>query len=239
MCIIIYRPYRAKQLDTKTFSNCWNNNPHGFGAMYRTAKGTLETFKTLKKHEAKQFFLDSQKNPEIGDIAYHFRLATHGKKDENNCHPFDVGNSFFLMHNGIFDLDDPKNEKSDTALFAEFIQKLPKDWHKYTTIHKIIQTFTDYSKCLFMSPTENYIPSLQGWVQEDKIYFSNTCYKYNGIFYDSPKKKKGKKSEYLDDLDDNFCINDKYPFLSSFDTEEEKNEYYHLLEIDLQEAVKN
>ena len=55
---------------------------------------------------------------------WHARYATHGVKNETNCHPFKVGNSSgydtYLAHNGVLDISIHKQDKrSDTRVFAE------------------------------------------------------------------------------------------------------------------------
>jgi len=58
---------------------------------------------------------------------WHARYATHGVKNEYNCHPFKVGESdlTYLAHNGILDVSIEKGDRrSDTRVFAE--DTLPK-----------------------------------------------------------------------------------------------------------------
>jgi glutamine amidotransferase len=53
---------------------------------------------------------------------FHARLATHGVKNEENCHPFIVGgdSQTYLAHNGILDVQiDATDKRSDTRVFAE------------------------------------------------------------------------------------------------------------------------
>jgi glutamine amidotransferase len=53
---------------------------------------------------------------------WHARYATHGVKNEQNCHPFVVGGDerTYLAHNGVLDISIGKSDKrSDTRVFAE------------------------------------------------------------------------------------------------------------------------
>lgn len=58
----------------------------------------------------------------------HFRLATHGRIDRSNAHPFHVSGDVFLMHNGVL-RDDcfqcPNNQRSDTAMLALALSDKP------------------------------------------------------------------------------------------------------------------
>lgn len=53
---------------------------------------------------------------------WHSRIATHGVKNESNCHPFRVGGDklTYLAHNGVLSVCQDKDDKrSDTRVFAE------------------------------------------------------------------------------------------------------------------------
>lgn len=57
----------------------------------------------------------------------HYRLATHGKINRDNAHPFSVGSGVFLMHNGMLRGDDFKCKqglKSDTAILADILSEI-------------------------------------------------------------------------------------------------------------------
>ncbi len=59
-----------------------------------------------------------------GPAMFHFRIATHGSLNVDNCHPFDIGDNAksVLGHNGILPLTMPINDnRSDTKLFAEIV----------------------------------------------------------------------------------------------------------------------
>jgi hypothetical protein len=59
----------------------------------------------------------------------HFRFATHGTVNRENCHPFALGDGTFLMHNGILRdvlFQDKVGKKSDTAMLAELLQPLDR-----------------------------------------------------------------------------------------------------------------
>ena len=73
------------------------------------------------KRSIKRFLMFRAQYPDSYAI-WHSRIATHGVKNESNCHPFQVGGDrlTYLAHNGMLDVDQPKDDKrSDTRVFAE------------------------------------------------------------------------------------------------------------------------
>lgn len=99
------------------------NNPHGFG--YAVIAGNkIITGKGMSAKKVIKEFLAVRKQYPSSYAMYHARFATHGVKNDDNCHPFPVGGSnlTYLAHNGILDVDIPVNDKrSDTRIFADDI----------------------------------------------------------------------------------------------------------------------
>lgn len=102
------------------------SNPHGFGfAIHAGDKIISERSMSAKKSIAR--FLELRAQYPEGYAMWHARYATHGVKNEQNCHPFKVGNDerTYLAHNGVLDISIGKSDKrSDTRVFAE--DTLPK-----------------------------------------------------------------------------------------------------------------
>ena len=97
------------------------SNPHGFGfAIHAGDKIISERSMSAKKSIAR--FLELRKQYPEGYAMWHARYATHGVKNEQNCHPFMVGGDerTYLAHNGVLDISIGKSDKrSDTRVFAE------------------------------------------------------------------------------------------------------------------------
>ena len=102
------------------------SNPHGFGFAIHTGDRIIsERSMSAKKSIAR--FLELRKQFPDGYAMWHARYATHGVKNEQNCHPFKVGDDerTYLAHNGVLDISIGKSDKrSDTRVFAE--DTLPK-----------------------------------------------------------------------------------------------------------------
>ena len=109
---------RKKDLDN---ASC--NNPHGFG--YAVIAGNkIITGKGMSAKKVIKEFLAVRKQYPKSYAMYHARFATHGVKNEENCHPFKIGGSdlSYLAHNGILPVHiEPNDKRSDTRIFAEDI----------------------------------------------------------------------------------------------------------------------
>ncbi len=109
---------RKKDLDN---ASC--NNPHGFG--YAVIAGNkIITGKGMSSKKIIKEFLEVRKKYPKSYAMFHARFATHGVKNDDNCHPFKVGGSelTYLAHNGVLSVDIPANDmRSDTRIFAEDI----------------------------------------------------------------------------------------------------------------------
>ncbi len=107
---------RKKDLDN---ASC--NNPHGFG--YAVIAGNkIITGKGMNSKKVIKEFLEVRKQYPNSYAMYHARFATHGVKNDENCHPFKVDGSdlTYLAHNGILDVHiEPTDKRSDTRIFAE------------------------------------------------------------------------------------------------------------------------
>ena len=97
------------------------SNPHGFGfAIHAGDKIISERSMSAKKSIAR--FMELRAQYPNGYAMWHARYATHGVKNEQNCHPFMVGGDerTYLAHNGVLDISIAKSDKrSDTRVFAE------------------------------------------------------------------------------------------------------------------------
>jgi glutamine amidotransferase len=119
MCLAIYKP-RTTQPDREAYLNGFKGNDHGAG-FAAAVNGGLVVAKGFFK------FVDfwSAFEPYVGcDAIIHFRWATHGHRDEGNCHPFTVSDDLAMIHNGILDIDTKADKtKSDTWHYVESVLK--------------------------------------------------------------------------------------------------------------------
>ncbi|SKA33139.1 Glutamine amidotransferases class-II [Chitinophaga eiseniae] len=177
MCIAILNT--KDTLSRTTFRTCWQNNPDGAGIAYYDS-GTIkitkemdcvdrlyESYRTLRKHNRHPMIL-------------HFRIATSGSVDADNCHPFEVGYGMVMAHNGIIDNVSPTATISDTRIFiSEILNYLPEDFLYNAGIRELIGGFIDSSKLVFLDRYGMYHiinERLGHWDDDHSNWYSNYSY---------------------------------------------------------------
>ncbi len=136
MCVIIVKP-KGGILTRKTAKEAFRCNSHGAGLMFAD-KGKLyihRGFWGFRKFWAVygQYY---RAHPNA-TFVIHMRIASSGKINVDNCHPFQVQDNAGFCHNGVMSkLAD--SEHSDTYNFVhKILNKLPPNfWHE----EKIIST---------------------------------------------------------------------------------------------------
>lgn len=119
MCLAIHKPAETRP-DWIAYANGYRSNPHswGFAAIH---DGHLVVMHGLGSFD--EFRLAFEPYADCQAII-HYRWATHGKTDLDNCHPFMVSNNLAMIHNGIVSIERNVNsDRSDTWHFNELILK--------------------------------------------------------------------------------------------------------------------
>lgn len=153
MCLIIYKP-ADKEVEESQLRRGFMSNPNGAGIMYSkdgkliVEKGLFNVQAVIDRVKAIDAELDTH-------ICIHFRLATSGNQDKDNCHPFKVNKNLAVMHNGIFGAYSYHNTpKSDTWMFTEqVLQTLPKDFINKSGTRFLLEKYckSELSKLVFMN----------------------------------------------------------------------------------------
>lgn len=181
MCILVYIPTKAQRVNEAIIDQCWRSNPDGAGFMYPSVernrlvvdKGhmTLEAIKTA-----------FATIPEGVPVALHFRIKTHGLKDEANTHPHWVWpDEVAIAHNGVLALGAPADStESDTARFARLVLPgLPKQWWKNAGLVHLVEEYLGRSnKMVVMDKTGSVKvlnEELGSW--EQGVWFSNQTFR--------------------------------------------------------------
>ena len=104
---------------------------------------------------------------EVSNVGLHFRLKTHGAKNDRLCHPFLVGSKrrpIYMMHNGILDYTQKELGKghSDTSWFCEkelrpFLSRYPELLQTQLFIRMVEELVGTFNKLLFMDPTGEFV----------------------------------------------------------------------------------
>lgn len=225
MCIAIVKP-QGTEISDEYLENCFDNNRDGAGIAY-AKDGKLYIVKGI--FDKKQFIQEVRKAEKIaqGTILIHCRIGTSGLKDKNNCHPHIVNDNLVMIHNGVLDVDVPKNSKvSDTVIFIEtYLKKLSKDFVKSEPImHLIEKAIGDRNKFAFLNNKgEAFICNAKMGTVEGGIWYSNDTYSYNWDRYDDffdrsleeDAEVYGYFEEYIDFLEDEeFEVFGDYPLIN-------------------------
>ena len=183
------------------------SNPHGFGfAIHAGDRIISERSMSAKKSIAR--FLELRKQYPSGYAMWHARYATHGVKNEQNCHPFVVGGDerTYLAHNGVLDISIGKSDKrSDTRVFAE--DTLPKIGGVSAldddNVWIMVESWASGSKIAILTcdPTAKhpmYLINEKAGAWDDKgMWWSNQSHKPKVYAYVAPPYKYDPKQEEL------------------------------------------
>lgn len=118
MCLLVVAsPNSTPKKKDLECASC--NNPHGFGYAVVTPTGII-TGRGMSAKKIIKEFLEVRKQHPSSYAMFHARYATHGVKNDDNCHPFKVSENTYLAHNGILDVEiHAADKRSDTRVFAE------------------------------------------------------------------------------------------------------------------------
>lgn len=196
MCIAILNT-KGTTLKKKTLRNCWENNGDGAGILYINNDNKLETFKELK--DFSNFYKNySRIKKEFGkrNMLLHFRISTHGKVNETNCHPFLVNEDVGFVHNGMIHNVPTSEEYSDTYMFNETILKrLEKDFINNSAITILLEDFIGGgNKLIILNSNDEFLIvnekaghwNLGCWFSNDSYRQVNSWVDFGGV-----KKQKG------------------------------------------------
>jgi predicted glutamine amidotransferase len=196
MCIAILNT-KGVTLKKELLKNCWENNTDGAGMLY-TKDGQMQVFKEMKSFDT--FYKEYsrvRKQLTKNNIVLHFRISTHGKVNETNCHPFLVSDALGFVHNGmIYDVPTSK-DYSDTYMFNEELLKNLKDGFEYNeTMLDMLETFIGSgSKLLFLNSDDDFaIVNEKAGHWNLNCWFSNNSYKQVNNWVDYGGKKVSKST---------------------------------------------
>lgn len=223
MCLIIQKP-AGKTVDKWVLESALNYNQDGFGLMYHDNNGPV--VKKWKQLGIKRINKLVKALTDV-ELAIHFRMATHGKVDKSNAHPFPLANGAHMMHNGILSAYAPADRDgklSDTQIFVNtYLNKMvelgPID------VPALEQEIQGNALAILDSDGDMRLYGKGRWVEHYGLKFSNT------YAWDAPStyKPRSTLSDYAYDwrdsdnlvgddtdvdkymLDELYCIVDSLP----------------------------
>lgn len=203
MCIAIVKP-KDKTIPKETLRTCCDNNPDGMGFAF-CKDGKIYIRKYLDDFE--KFYKDYSKVETTSPMLIHFRIATHGGVNMDNCHPFKLNNHMALIHNGIISGYGDKESKSDTRDFIDkVIGKISYKQWKNPAFLELVGNAIGYSKFGILDTEGNaYIVNESKGYWTDGVWYSNKSYEPKKVV--ATTTKKSNESSVVDDNYDWYSAN--------------------------------
>lgn len=184
MCLAIYKPATTAP-DWDAYRAGMASNPDGWGFAVIDQTGEMLVACGMGKFDEFKHSLE----PYSDCVAIiHFRWATHGKKNIDNCHPFIAyreGETLAMIHNGIVSIDTSDDEnKSDTSHFMDGVirPQFERDRDFFTRPDVIWTNETAHSSSKFVflrsDGTHEIWNEADGEWESDGHWYSNTGYLY-------------------------------------------------------------
>jgi glutamine amidotransferase len=175
LCIAIVAP-AGKVVEPQTLVTCNSGNPDGAGFAYikdgkvELSKGFFKIGEFIPAYQkiAEQYGKD---NP----MLIHFRIATEGKINKANCHPFRIKGGA-LIHNGMLwgTAGGLEAEFSDTRTFATRMH----NELRYDVVKASIEELTQavqWNKLAMLYDNGEYV-RIGKWYEDQGIWYSNETY---------------------------------------------------------------
>lgn len=116
MCLIIHKPNANSEIPEHYIDNAETINPDGFGIVFTD---TNECIRTMDYNYARELVLVER------PFVAHYRYATRGTINKDNCHPYHIKQFSRLFSNGtVGNLGD--KQLCDTAVVAGYLKWTPK-----------------------------------------------------------------------------------------------------------------
>lgn len=224
MCLIAYKPDATADFSNNKFHNAANINRDGLGVMWvedgrvqveKEVGNQTNISKLYRKHKHKTTY------------ALHLRFATHGTKDLDNCHPFQIldkdvhGKDLWMMHNGVIhDVAITDKTKSDTYHFvhtymAMLLENNPELIYNDNFKYFVQKYIGGSNKLLFMDNEANVIimnESSGGW--REKCWLSSPHYTNNPQPKYQPPAQRNGSYGWGYNQSNNYDDDDKYEYAS-------------------------
>ncbi len=184
MCVAMYCNVGHVLSETQIRTS-WSNNPDGAGFAYVDSNGTPQTFRTMQLAEfLSAYRVATDRNASRSDFVVHFRLATHGKTNVDNVHPFHMDGQTLVAHNGILPTPTLGDGRSDTATFVQdYLPKLGATWFDVPEMWELVSEYCVGSKLIILTTNPDaqrgaYIVNESDghWSDDGGIWFSNSTY---------------------------------------------------------------
>ena len=207
MCIICYKPNKVDLPSDDVIRTMFKNNPDGAGFMYPlggiTESKDLISVCRWEGVQIKKGFMDVESflkalheitKPKDRPIVMHFRIATHGKKDQGATHPFPLSGDKIelrapigIAHNGIISQCCSSSKMlSDTQIFVKrFLTEISLEKGFTTESLEPVSMIAGYSNKFVLLNKYGEVALVGNFVEEGGCYYSNSTYKETKLVYNS------------------------------------------------------
>lgn len=121
MCLII-ASQQGKLPDEEILRQGWVDNSDGWGLM-QSDGSEVRVNKGLHFGQLEGLIAKLNGNPYV----IHYRWATHGNKNVDNCHPFKITKQLYMAHNGVINIECSNKLMSDTWHFSKELIRMGVD----------------------------------------------------------------------------------------------------------------
>lgn len=175
MCIICIKKQGVKKPTDEQINNMADNNPDGFGMMWSDGK-KLHWLKTM---DVKDILKQNKKITDDMPAVYHFRIATHGSVQKNNCHPFiDKEMGLGFAHNGVLSIKNEGDWTDSETAFRRIIIPNIKSYGIGNELDKAVDSIIGSSKFVLLNADKTLVH--WGVYKEfNGLLFSNETYSYS------------------------------------------------------------
>lgn len=200
MCLAIYKPATTKP-DKEAYRYGFESNDHGAG-FAAVVNGKLVVEKGFFKF--KKFWKAFEPYADCAALV-HFRFATHGKRDEANCHPFMVADDLTMIHNGVLPICTKSDkDKSDTWHYVESVLKplheLTPEFYRHDAIAFLGSAAISGSKFAFLRADGDFAI----WNEDDGVWTQD------GHWYSNNSFEAPRVTRYSSRFDDDLIFGGRY-----------------------------
>jgi len=178
---MVYKPSN-KVLSRNILIHAFEQNDDGAGFAYaKNNRLIVRKGFTNFKSFWNAFNQVQQDNPAV----IHFRRASSGSKNAENCHPFAINKNVCVAHNGVLEdwIPTKENDRSDTRWFVQVIlqpmlKELPEAYLSTTFQFLLEKAIGNGNKLIFLdSKGQHAIIRKHAGVTVKGCWFSNESYK--------------------------------------------------------------
>lgn len=190
MCIAVIKEFGSRMPNEATIRRCFSANPHGAGYCYLSVDRKVTIRKGFMTVEDLLADLAAMRFEDKHCLVMHFRYATHGLRDQGNCHPFPVVGEYGEMrevrsahdvvavHNGVFSAAESHDVASDTMVWLKVLADNRID--PFNPMQsKMVALATAGSRVAFIRGSDGHVARFGDWIKDAATgcWYSNSQYK--------------------------------------------------------------